>query len=126
MVFIRHWHFLSKRRSALFLLSPAALYAMATALSYGKPKWEVGAMKRFDAIVIGSGQGGVPLAAKLAELGWKVALIEKGQLGGSCINYGCTPTKAMIASSRIAQYGRVAPQFGVHVGKVDVNMSEVI
>ena len=66
-------------------------------------------MKTFDAIVIGSGQGGVPLATNFAKLGWRVALIEEGQLGGSCINYGCTPTKTMIASARIAQCGETRP-----------------
>ena len=83
-------------------------------------------MKKFDAIVIGSGQGGVPLATNLAEQGWSVALIEKGDLGGSCINYGCTPTKTMISSARIAHYAKVAPEFGVHPGKIKVNMAEVV
>ena len=71
-------------------------------------------MKTYDAIIIGSGQGGVPLATNLAELGWRVALIEKGQLGGSCINYGCTPTKTMISSARIAH--RVASGSGLRYG----------
>ena len=83
-------------------------------------------MKTYDAIVIGSGQGGVPLATNLADLGWRVALIEKGQLGGSCINYGCTPTKSMISSARIAHYARVAPEFGIHPGRVTVNMAEIV
>jgi pyruvate/2-oxoglutarate dehydrogenase complex dihydrolipoamide dehydrogenase (E3) component len=83
-------------------------------------------MKTYDAIIIGSGQGGVPLATNLAELGWQVALIEKGQLGGSCINYGCTPTKTMISSARIAHYARVAPEFGIHPGPVKVDMAEVV
>ena len=83
-------------------------------------------MKTYDAIIIGSGQGGVPLATNLAELGWQVALIEKGQLGGSCINYGCTPTKTMISSARIAHYARVAPEFGIHTGPVKVDMGEVV
>ena len=83
-------------------------------------------MKTYDAIVIGSGQGGVPLATNLADLGWRVALIEKGQLGGSCINYGCTPTKSMISSARIAHYARVAPEFGIHPGPVMVNMAEIV
>ena len=83
-------------------------------------------MKSYDAIIIGSGQGGVPLATNLAELGWRVALIEKGQLGGSCINYGCTPTKTMISSARIAHYARVAPEFGIHTGPVKVDMAEIV
>jgi pyruvate/2-oxoglutarate dehydrogenase complex dihydrolipoamide dehydrogenase (E3) component len=83
-------------------------------------------MKKFDEIVIGSGQGGVPLATNLADQGWSVALIEKGDLGGSCINYGCTPTKTMISSARIAHYARIAPKFGIHPGEVRVNMAEVV
>lgn len=54
-------------------------------------------MEHFDAIIIGSGQGGTPLSKKLAKKGWKTALIETKDVGGSCINVGCTPTKAMIA-----------------------------
>jgi pyruvate/2-oxoglutarate dehydrogenase complex dihydrolipoamide dehydrogenase (E3) component len=84
------------------------------------------AMKTYDAIVIGSGQGGVPLATNLADQGWSVALVEKANVGGSCINYGCTPTKTMISSARIAHYARVAPEFGVHPGKIKVNMAEVV
>ena len=83
-------------------------------------------MKTYDAIVVGSGQGGVPLATNLAEQGLRVALIEKGQLGGSCINYGCTPTKSMVSSARIAQAARRAPEFGIHTGKVRVNMAEIV
>ena len=83
-------------------------------------------MKTYDAIVIGSGQGGVPLAINIAELGWQVALIEQGQLGGSCINYGCTPTKSMVSSARIAHYAKVAPEFGIHPGKIRVNMAEIV
>ena len=82
-------------------------------------------MKSYDAIVVGSGQGGVPLATSLAGHGWRVALIEKGRLGGSCINYGCTPTKTMVSSARIAQAARRAPEFGIHPGKIAVNMAEV-
>lgn len=80
----------------------------------------------YDAIIIGAGQGGGPLAHKLADLQWKVALIEKEHLGGSCINYGCTPTKTMLASARLAHYARRAPGFGVHTGSVEVNLAEVV
>jgi pyruvate/2-oxoglutarate dehydrogenase complex dihydrolipoamide dehydrogenase (E3) component len=83
-------------------------------------------MKTYDAIIIGSGQGGVPLATNLADKGWSVALIEKGDVGGSCINYGCTPTKTMISSARIAHYATIAPEFGIHLGKIKVNMAEVV
>ncbi len=82
-------------------------------------------MTNYDAIVIGAGQSGPPLAHRLADLGQKVALIEREHLGGSCINYGCTPTKAMIASSRIANYARGGPEFGVHTD-VRVDLREVV
>lgn len=83
-------------------------------------------MKNYDAIIIGSGQGGGPLAHKLADLEWNVALIEKDHLGGSCVNYGCTPTKTMMASSRIAHYARRGPEFGVHTQPVNVNLAQVV
>lgn len=81
---------------------------------------------QYDAIIIGSGQGGNPLAHKLADLGWKVAMIEKEYLGGSCINYGCTPTKTMVASARMAHYARRAAEFGVQVGDVTVDLAKVV
>jgi pyruvate/2-oxoglutarate dehydrogenase complex dihydrolipoamide dehydrogenase (E3) component len=83
-------------------------------------------MMKYDAIIVGAGQGGSPLAHKLADLKWKVALIEQEHLGGSCINYGCTPTKTMLASARLAHYARRAPEFGVHAGSVQVNLAEVV
>ncbi len=83
-------------------------------------------MKNYDAIVIGAGQGGGPMAHKLADLGQKVAFIEEGELGGSCINYGCTPTKTMIASARVAHYARRGPEFGVHTSEIRIDMHEVV
>jgi pyruvate/2-oxoglutarate dehydrogenase complex dihydrolipoamide dehydrogenase (E3) component len=83
-------------------------------------------MKQYDVIVIGSGQGGGTLAHKFADLKWNVAFIEKDHLGGSCINYGCTPTKTMLASARVAHYARRAAEFGVDVGEVKVDLAKVI
>lgn len=83
-------------------------------------------MKTFQAIVIGSGQAGNPLAHRLADKGWTVALIEREHLGGSCINYGCTPTKTMLASAQIAHYARRAADFGVRVGLVTVDLATVV
>jgi pyruvate/2-oxoglutarate dehydrogenase complex dihydrolipoamide dehydrogenase (E3) component len=83
-------------------------------------------MQKFDAIIIGSGQAGNPLAHNLADNGWTVALIEKEFMGGSCINYGCTPTKTMMASAVVAQTARRGPEFGVYTGPVTVNLSEVV
>ena len=81
---------------------------------------------RFDAIVIGSGQGGNPLVYALAAHGWTVALIEKTYLGGTCVNTGCTPTKTMVASAQIAQYARSASRWGVEVENVRVNLPAVL
>ena len=83
-------------------------------------------MKKYDAIVIGSGQAGNPLSYALAERGWTVALIEKSHLGGTCINTGCTPTKTMIASAQVAHYARDAARWGVRTGRVEVDLSVVV
>lgn len=65
-------------------------------------------METADAIVIGSGQGGIPLAADLAKEGRKVVLFERDALGGSCVNYGCTPSKAFLAAAHAAGRARKA------------------
>jgi len=79
----------------------------------------------YDAIIIGSGQAGNPLATTLGKAGWKTALIERAYIGGTCINYGCTPTKTMFNSARVAYLARRAADFGVHNGEVRVEMKEV-
>jgi len=79
----------------------------------------------YDAIIIGSGQAGKPLSIALGKAGWKTALIERGYIGGTCINYGCTPTKTMFNSARVAYLARRAADYGVHHGDVTVNMKEV-
>jgi pyruvate/2-oxoglutarate dehydrogenase complex dihydrolipoamide dehydrogenase (E3) component len=81
---------------------------------------------KFDAIVIGTGQAGKPLSFALADLGWKVALIERAELGGSCINTGCTPTKTMVASAQVAHYARDAARWGVLASDVSVDMPAVV
>jgi pyruvate/2-oxoglutarate dehydrogenase complex dihydrolipoamide dehydrogenase (E3) component len=80
----------------------------------------------FDAIVIGSGQAGVPLATRLARGGKKVLLAERGDLGGTCINTGCTPTKTLVASARAAHVARTAGRLGVRVEAVQVDFAAVI
>jgi len=82
-------------------------------------------MESFDAIVIGSGQGGVPLARYLADSGRATMLVESRHIGGTCINYGCTPTKTMVASARVAHVVRRAEDFGVRAEIAGVSMEEV-
>ncbi len=83
-------------------------------------------MEKYDAIVIGSGQGGNPLSYALAEHGWTVALLEKSHLGGTCVNTGCTPTKTMIASAQVAHYARNGARWGVRADRVEVDLSFVV
>src|ERR1700731_4799511 len=70
----------------------------------------------YDVLILGSGQAGNPLAAALAARGKRTAIIERGPVGGTCVNYGCTPTKTMVASAEIAYLARRGPEFGIHAG----------
>jgi pyruvate/2-oxoglutarate dehydrogenase complex dihydrolipoamide dehydrogenase (E3) component len=79
-----------------------------------------------DAVIIGTGQSGKPLAIALARAGWKVAVIEREHVGGTCINVGCTPTKTMVASGRVAYLARRAPDYGVAAGPIKVDMRRVL
>jgi pyruvate/2-oxoglutarate dehydrogenase complex dihydrolipoamide dehydrogenase (E3) component len=79
----------------------------------------------YDGIIIGSGQGGNPLAKALASAGWRVALIERKYVGGSCLNYGCTPTKTMVASAREAYMAGRAQEYGVLATSDGVDMERV-
>ena len=82
--------------------------------------------QQFDAIVIGTGQSGPSLAGRLASEGLKTAVIERHLFGGTCVNVGCTPTKALVASARAAHMARRAADFGVIVdGSVSVDMKRV-
>src|SRR4051812_20859987 len=79
--------------------------------------------QHYDALVLGSGQSGTPLASHLKSLGLSTCLIERSHIGGCCINEGCTPTKTMVASGRVAYIARKASDYGVHFGedvKVDI------
>src|SRR5882672_6928956 len=81
--------------------------------------------ERFDVIILGSGQAGNPLASALAKAGKRTALIERKHVGGTCINEGCTPTKTMVASARVAYLARRAADYGVRTGPVSVDMVRV-
>jgi len=82
-------------------------------------------METADAIIIGSGQGGIPLAVDLAKEGRNVVLFERDALGGSCVNYGCTPSKAFLAAAHAAGRARQADKLGIHV-QVEVDFSSVM
>lgn len=79
----------------------------------------------YDAVIIGSGQAGGPLSTALAQNGQRVALVERAHVGGTCVNVGCTPTKTMVASARVAHLARRAADYGVHAGPVRVDLAEV-
>ncbi len=81
--------------------------------------------QHYDAVVIGAGQGGSPLAGALAGAGHETAIIEREHVGGTCINEGCTPTKTMVASAKVAYLDRRSADYGVQNGPVAVDMVEV-
>jgi pyruvate/2-oxoglutarate dehydrogenase complex dihydrolipoamide dehydrogenase (E3) component len=80
----------------------------------------------FDMVIVGAGQAGPPLAIHLAQKKWKVALAERKDLGGSCVNFGCTPTKAVIASARVAHLARRGNEFGIRIPSVDPDLAAVL
>src|SRR5450756_1270479 len=81
--------------------------------------------QQYDAIIIGSGQAGTPLSTTLAEAGMRTALIERKHVGGTCVNEGCTPTKTMVASGRVAYLARRAANYGVHTGPISIDLGRV-
>src|SRR5690349_11185247 len=81
--------------------------------------------EHYDVIVIGTSQGGRFLPVDLAKAGQKVALVERGPLGGVCVNTGCTPTKTMVASARLAYQARRGAEYGVRTGPVSVDLTAV-
>src|SRR5271163_943343 len=83
------------------------------------------ASDHYQAIVIGSGQAGTPLCLALANTGLRTALVERAHVGGTCVNEGCTPTKTMVASGRVAYLARRGADYGVHTGAVRIDMKRV-
>jgi len=81
--------------------------------------------EKFDAIVIGTGQSGPSLAERFAQRGQKVAVIERKNFGGTCVNVGCIPTKTLVASAYVAHMARRAAEYGVDTGEVAVDMKRV-
>ena len=83
------------------------------------------APQKFDAIIIGAGQAGPPLAGRLTAAGQTVAVIERKLVGGTCVNYGCIPTKTLVASAHAAQTARRGSEYGIGTGDVSVDMTKV-
>jgi len=83
-------------------------------------------MQNFDAIIVGAGQAGPSLAGRLTKAGWSIAFVERKLFGGTCINTGCTPTKAMVASAHAAHLARRAADFGVRVPEVSIDIAAFI
>ncbi len=80
--------------------------------------------EKYDAIVIGTGQSGPALASRLNREGQKTAVVERKLLGGTCVNVGCIPTKALVASARAAHMARRGADFGVRIdGTIQVDMT---
>ncbi|MFQ6026513.1 MAG: mercuric reductase, partial [Dehalococcoidia bacterium] len=82
--------------------------------------------QKYDAILIGAARATVKLVPVLAKAGWKVALVERKHLGGTCVNEGCMPTKTMVASARVAYLANRAGEFGVNTGPVSVDLAKVM
>jgi pyruvate/2-oxoglutarate dehydrogenase complex dihydrolipoamide dehydrogenase (E3) component len=81
--------------------------------------------QNYDAVIVGSGQAAKPLAVALAQAGQQVALIEREHIGGTCVNEGCTPTKTMVASARVAYVAQRAANYGVHTGPISIDLARV-
>jgi pyruvate/2-oxoglutarate dehydrogenase complex dihydrolipoamide dehydrogenase (E3) component len=82
-------------------------------------------VQHYDALILGAGQAGVPLARALAAAGRRTALVERLHVGGTCINEGCTPTKTMVASGRVAYLARRGAEYGIRTGPVSVDLPRV-
>ena len=82
-------------------------------------------VRQYDAIIIGSGQAGTPLSTALAQADMHTALVERVRVGGTCVNEGCTPTKTMVASGRVAYLARRAADYGVHTGPISIDLKRV-
>ena len=80
---------------------------------------------KFDAIIIGTGQAGPSLANRLSQAGMRIAVIERKQFGGTCVNTGCTPTKSLVANAKAAHIVRSAASFGIHIDSFSIDMTAV-
>ncbi|MFQ5434037.1 MAG: FAD-dependent oxidoreductase, partial [Anaerolineae bacterium] len=83
-------------------------------------------MEKYDVIWIGTGQATGTIVPRLVKAGKTVAIVEGGRFGGSCVNYGCTPTKTIVASARAAHMARRGPDFGVVTGEIGIDFARVM
>src|ERR1041384_566660 len=83
-------------------------------------------MSKYDLIVIGSGPGGYVAAIRASQLGMKVAVIEKAELGGICLNWGCIPTKALLKSAQVFEYLMHAQDYGIKASGVEVDFGAIV
>ncbi len=83
-------------------------------------------MQSFDHVILGTGQATGTLLGGLLPTGESIAVIEARRIGGTCVNTGCTPTKTLVASARVAQMVRRAPEYGIHPGSIDIHFDEVM
>src|ERR1700759_1236557 len=81
--------------------------------------------EKFDAIIVGAGQAGPPLAGRMTDAGLTVAVIERKHVGGTCVNTGCIPTKTLVASAHAAHLARRGAEYGVGTGSISVDMAKV-
>ncbi len=82
---------------------------------------------KYDIIIIGSGPGGYVAAIRASQLGKKVAIIEKSELGGICLNWGCIPTKSLLKSAQVLNYAQHASDYGVKIdGSVNPDLAEMV
>ncbi len=81
--------------------------------------------EQFDAIIIGAGQSGGPLSSALGNAGWNTAIIERRHVGGTCVNNGCTPSKTMIASARVAHLASRGADYGIQTGPIEIDFATV-
>lgn len=103
---------------------PSKNEAKDEAIAKGERKDQ--AASHYDLVVIGSGQCGNPLADAFHAAGKNVAVVERSAVGGTCVNFGCTPTKTMVASAEVAELARRAGEFGIEAGAVTANMHAIV